>query len=426
MNFTQENKPVTQSRLTPAGGRTLPPVVLLGGESNALAISRLLGRQGVRVYVIAAPDAAVRYSRYCRWLSVPVQGRPEDAWQEFLLGRDAAWLSGAVLLACSDAGIRTIAWSRQKLAARYLLDESDPVAQLDMLDKLSTYRHAQAAGVPTPKFWVAQTRQQIEAARDELVFPLLLKPRLSHVFEQRFGRKHITATSFDQVLAAFDTISDTGIEVMLSEVIPGPDNRLCSYYTYIDEQGACLFDFTKRVIRRYPAGMGTACYHITDWVPEIVPLARKLFAQAGLRGMANVEFKMDDRDGLPKLIECNARFTVPTGFVAASGVDLASLVYNRIVGRPAPDLNTIRQGLRLWDPVRDFWSFLELRSRGELTLWQWLASIMHRQTLPYFAWSDPLPALARLCKPLRRCFGRRTQGQRRGAAAAAPAQTVNG
>ena len=60
--------------------------------------------------------------------------------------------------------------------------------------------------------------------------------------------------------------------------------------------------------RVYPVTSGPGCHHITDWIPELREPALRLFRQAGLRGLANVEFKRDDRDGQLKLIECNARF----------------------------------------------------------------------------------------------------------------------
>ena len=66
-------------------------------------------------------------------------------------------------------------------------------------------------------------------------------------------------------------------------------------------------------------------------------------------------------------------------------------------------------GLRLWDPVRDFESFLELRKRGQLTFRQWAASILHRQTFPCFQWSDPPPPLVRASKPLRGLWGRQVR-----------------
>jgi predicted ATP-grasp superfamily ATP-dependent carboligase len=150
--------------------------------------------------------------------------------------------------------------------------------------------------------------------------------------------------------------------------------------------------------------MGNACYHLTDWNPEVRDVALRLFHWVGLRGLANAEFKRDDRDGQLKLIECNARFTAANCLVARSGFDLAALVYNRLVGRPQPPLATYVRGMRLWDPVRDFQGFLELKRQGQLTARQWIASILHRQTLAYFRWSDPLPSVVRITKPLRQSF----------------------
>src|SRR5438874_8252910 len=126
---------------------------------------------------------------------------------------------------------------------------------------------------------------------------MLVKPRLSHVFAQHFCRKHITVTNFEQLISAFDTAAGAGMHMLLVELIPGGDDHLCSYYTYLDDHGNPLLHFTKRVIRRFPTGMGSGSYHITDWNPQLRELGLKLFRQAGLRGLANVEFKRDDRDG---------------------------------------------------------------------------------------------------------------------------------
>ena len=140
--------------------------------------------------------------------------------------------------------------------------------------------------------------------------------------------------------------------------------------------------------------MGNGCYHVTDWNPEVRDLSLALFRQVGLRGLANVEFKRDERDGRLKLIECNARFTAANCLVARSGFDLAAFVYNRLVGRPQPPLETYARGMRLWDPVRDFQAFLELRRQGRLTFWTWVASVLHRQIVPV------LPSGPTRCRPL--------------------------
>jgi D-aspartate ligase len=374
----------------------LPPVIILGGSANALSVARNLGAEGIKVYVINHATEIVRYSRFCEWIPVSMNGNVSDSWASYLLGPNSNHLQGAVLLACSDDGIELIAKHREKLLERFVLDESDSAAQLCMLNKLCTYQQATAAGVPTPKFWLAETLDQIMNLREELVFPLIVKPVFSHVFTKQFKKKYLLANSFDQLLDVYQTVSKARMKVLLVEMIPGPDDRLCSYYTYLDQNSNPLFSFTKRIIRRYPENMGLATYHITDWNPEVRDVALKLFRHVGLRGLANAEFKRDERDGQLKLIECNARFTAADCLVTASGFNLALFVYNRLVGRPQRRLEKYAVGMRLWDPIRDFSSFRELKKKGRLSFWQWVASLMHPLILPGFRWNDPLPTAAKV------------------------------
>jgi predicted ATP-grasp superfamily ATP-dependent carboligase len=341
-------------------------------------------------------------SRYARACPIRTDLPFIEAAIEFLLGDDAAHLHGAVLLAASDDALETIAFNREALSARYLLDLSNPTAQQAMLDKLTTYKIAQAAGVATPRYWEISSRAEIDACRAELVYPLIVKPVLSHVYQHRFKTKFLVAHDFEELCAAYQIAAEAQIEVMLVEQIPGPDSRLCSYYTYLEEDGRALFDFTKRIIRRYPTNMGLATYHITDRVEGVREPALQLFRAAELRGLANAEFKLDTRDGQLKLIECNARFTAANGLIARAGLDLSSLVYNRLVGLPLPPLEHYRAGLTLWDPFRDFRAYRELSQRGELSFTGWLRSIMRPQMLPGLALTDPQPGLVRMLKRFRK------------------------
>lgn len=385
-------------------GLSSPPVILLGGGANALSIARCLGRRGIAVLAVNEPQAHVCRSRYAR--RIGEAGTTAEGWKDWLLSDASEPWRGSVLMAACDEALALVAEHRPRLEAKFLLDLSNPAAQLAMLNKLATYRAAAAAGVPTPRFWVAPTVDDLQRLRQELVFPLIVKPRLSHVFEARFGQKFFVADNYDELFAACRLVDQAAIETLLVERIAGPDSRLCSYYTYLDESGEPLFDFTKRIIRRWPAGMGGACYHVTDDVPRVRELSLRLFRQVGLRGLANAEFKLDERDGELKLIECNARFTAANGLLADCGLDLASLVYNRLTDRPLPPRSRFRTGRRLWYPLEDVKAFLELRRRRELSFSHWLLSLCHFQTLPYFRWSDPWPSLLAEARRVRRALHR--------------------
>jgi len=382
-----------------------PPAIILGGEANALSIARSLGRAGVASYAINHSRALVRSSRFCSWIDVPrAAPRIEQDWAAYLLGPQSNHLRGAVLLAASDAALELIAGHRQPLSDRFRLDLSNPAAQLCMLNKLCTYEAARQAGVPTPRFWVADDREQLERLKDELVFPLIVKPIISHRYKEKFkGATFARASTFGELLDAFDNTCRAGIKTFLVEMIPGPDDRLCSYYSYLDENGDNLFDYTKRIIRRFPVNMGEGVYHVTDHVPGVKELSLRLCRQVGLRGIVNAEFKLDERDGQLKLMECNGRFTAPDRLLIASGLNLSLFVYERLTGhRPQPPRH-FRPGMRLWYPLRDYMAYRQLRKLGMLSFGQWVRSVLHPQVFPIFCWRDPLPAIAHTS---RRAFSR--------------------
>ena len=58
---------------------SLPPVLILGGEANALSVVRDLGRQGITVYAMGEADSSVQSSRYYNWLDVEIDGTWFDA-----------------------------------------------------------------------------------------------------------------------------------------------------------------------------------------------------------------------------------------------------------------------------------------------------------------------------------------------------------
>lgn len=379
-----------------ATGQTLPPVIIIGGNDNALSLVRAFGRRGIRVFVLNKTGSDVARSRFATPIRLPDYECFETAAASWLTGAESDSHAGSVLLAASDEGLSIIAQHHGILSEKYRLDKCNPVAQQQMLDKLATYILAQEAGVPTPKFWQIGSDDDLLEYRGQFVFPLIVKPVLSHVFQEKFRRKFMVAEDFESLKEAWQVAAEANIDVMLVEKVPGPDSQLCSYYTWLNEDGTTAFDFTKRIVRRFPVNEGLATYHRTDHVDGVKEHAVNLFRHVGLQGLANAEFKLDARDGQLKLIECNARFTAANVLVARAGIDLAGFVYNRLCGLPTPDMSDFHDGITLWDPMRDYRAFRELRQRGELSFLQWVRSVFRWHCFPAADLTDPAPGLGRL------------------------------
>ena len=382
------------------------PVLILDGQENALSMARSFGRRGVPVAVAAGRHCAALRSRYCRWRYATPEGRkPADYWRERLIDDPPAALRGAVLLCGSDAAIEFVAQAHAELSAIYRLDDHDPALHLAMLDKQRTLELGRAAGVGTPRWWQVDTAADLDSLPADIPYPCLIKPLHSHRFQQVFRKKYWLVEDAQQLRVYGQRTLDAELGFMICEQIPGPDTALSSYYTYIDDSGRKLFEFTKRVERRYPYNSGGGTCHATQWLPETAEAGRRFFEGIGFRGLGNVEFKRDPRDGELKLIECNPRYTAAQELVVQAGIDMAWIVYRHLLGHAEPAPSSYREGLRLWYPGRDIWACRELARRGQQALRTWLRTLLRPIVLPYFRLGDPMPGIPMSKTELRARYG---------------------
>jgi D-aspartate ligase len=371
--------------------RAQVPAIVLGGSQNALSVARNLARNGIEVVAVNYRYEAVRFSRYARYIHLD-DGLSLDTWEGFLLGDASDHLRGSVLLACSDEAISIIIKHHAVLSRKFLLEETDPTLRRDLLDKFITYQKADEAGIPTVGYWFVRSREELERRMGEFIFPLIMKPLYSPQ-SQLLKSKAIFIPDRTTLAQRFDVATHLGIDIVLMEYIPGGDQKLCSYYTYLDEHGDPLVHFTKRTLRRFPPQQGEGTYHIVEWVPEAAELGLRFFRHLNFRGLGNIEFKRDERDGKLKIIEVNARFTASDCLIAKSGVNLALIAYNRITRRPQPPVLDYENSLVLCRPMRDALAAWELRRRGELRLSEWIGELRRINQFPFFELRDPLPAL---------------------------------
>lgn len=378
------------------------PVLLLGSQETALAVARGLARRGLRVSVSGPHLGSALRSRHCHAGYGFADSRQSAArWGEMLLGADATRFAGHVVLATSDPAIEFIAHNHAALERRYCLDMPKPGLQLALLDKQRSLELGREAGVGTPGFWPVDSPADLERVARAARYPALVKPIHSHVFMAAFGRKNIAAYDAEDLVRKARPAIEANIRFMVCEMIAGPDSLLSSYYTYLMPGGEALFHFTKRILRRFPANEGGATYHLTEWLPRTAEAGRRFLAGIGFEGLANVEFKLDRRDGELKLIECNARFTAAQALVAWAGVDTAWISYCRATGVEPPRIAGYREQLCSWVPEADFRAYRQLRRQGRLTTAAWLRSLARPKIAPQYDLADPWPGLVHAGRQLR-------------------------
>jgi predicted ATP-grasp superfamily ATP-dependent carboligase len=381
---------------------SFPPVVILGGQQNALAAARSLGARGVSVHTVGEFEGhVVGSSRFVhRGWRTRDPDHPKAEWMQWF---ERGWAPGAVVFPCSDAALEYLATVREPLRALGYrpLEAADDVT-LAMLDKAATYEAAARVGVDVPRTEVVRTIEDVDRVAATFAYPCALKPCSSHRFTLQFGVKAVRVATDEELRKAFARIRPSGLEMLVTEIVPGVDDEYRSYYTYLDDRGEPLFHFTKRKLRQYPPGFGLGTYHDTLWDPEVAELGLRFLSGVGLRGIGNVEFKRDARDGRLKLIECNPRLTAADRLVQAAGTDIPYVAYRRAAGLPVDEPQECRDGVSLWDPGADIRAFLLARAVGDTTTRAWLAGVARPHHLPYFEWRDPMPSVTRTVRRLPR------------------------
>jgi predicted ATP-grasp superfamily ATP-dependent carboligase len=310
-----------------------PALVVDVGWVNGLAAIRSLGRAGIPVLAVDHRQSALGFrSRYARPVVSP-DPQDEEAFVSFLAGLEVD--APAPVFATHDEPLNAIARGAERLGDKFLY----PFPPWEVLARIQTKRGqleaARAAGVPVPRTAYPASEEEARAAGGELGYPVLVKPSSTEGFKRRFGRQAFRCDGPREVAAAFTDAEP--YEPMVQEVVPGGDEELYTLGSYLAADGEALGLFCGRKLRQTPPGVGTCRVGEAVWVEEVVEQGLELLRALEHKGLSQVEFKRDRRDGSFKLMEVNPRLWQWHGLASACGVDLPLIAYRDLTGeRPAP------------------------------------------------------------------------------------------
>jgi D-aspartate ligase len=319
-----------------ARSRDRPPAVVVDvGWVNGLAAIRSLGRAGAPVLAVDhRPWALGLRSRYALPVRSPDPGTDEDGFVALLAELGDALGRPAPIFPTHDAGLNAVARGQGKLGERFLY----PFPPWDTLARIQNKRAqlegASAAGIDMPGTAHPRTAAEALAAADDLGYPVLVKPADPIEFKRRHLRQAFRCETRSELEDAYARAEPH--EPMVQELIPGGDETLYTLGSYLDATGKPLGVFSGRKLRQTPRLVGTCRVGEAVWVQEVVDAGLRLLAAFEYRGLSQVEFKHDPRDGRYKLMEINPRLFQWHGLAAACGVDLPRLAYSDLLGLPHP------------------------------------------------------------------------------------------
>jgi predicted ATP-grasp superfamily ATP-dependent carboligase len=138
-------------------------------------------------------------------------------------------------------------------------------------------------------------------------------------------------------------------------------------------------------------------------VDEAVRNVRRLLAELRYRGVFNIEFKQDERDGTFRIIEVNARPYWLIAHTATAGMDLPWLAYLDAQGLPLPPMEQQVGRYGMYE-VPEISALIRAWVRGRRPEGPIVAPWLRGDHTLLWA-SDPLPGVFDLSRATRRRFG---------------------
>jgi predicted ATP-grasp superfamily ATP-dependent carboligase len=166
--------------------------------------------------------------------------------------------------------------------------------------------------------------------------------------------------------ARYDSVKAFTPEVVVQEMIEGPDTAKLVYLSCYGLTGKRLASCVVREIRTGPIYFGSASVVEPIDDPETDELSHRFLSNIGYAGICELEVKRDTRDGSVKLIEANPRYSGTADAAPYAGVDIGWLHYLDLIG---VEVQSVRQHSRDFRHIclqRDFSSLRSYRKAGLL------------------------------------------------------------
>lgn len=369
--------------------------IVLGGHAQGLGIIRSLGRKGIKVFLVDETTSNIgRFSKYCkRFFCVPGM-KNEHILMKFLMRLSICTKTkGWVIFPTHDATVEILSKNSEKLKKFFRISVPEWKVTNFAINKILTYHLAKKIGIPVAHTYFPRNIDELNKIGSEVEYPIIIKPAVMHRFYAVMKKKVLKANNFKELVKLY-TKACTVIkpeEVMIQEIIPGTSKELYSCGCFF-KQGHLIASCIGQRIRQIPMDFGKATTFAQSVdIPQLRRYSEKLLFEIGYYGLAEVEFKRDERDGLFKLLEINPRSWKWHTLAIKAGADLPYIIYEDLIGKGWSrniECNLNEKWIELISDV--YVAFKEI-IRGHISLGEYINSIKGNIEFAISSREDPLP-----------------------------------
>jgi len=327
------------NRVGPDGDEPEPgDAVVVPGIASPSSVTcvRSLGRRGVAPVVVGGPDpSTAARSKYCRERHVAPSPYDDLSGYRAALERLARRPDVTTVVPLREVDVYLLSRHREAFGEHIATPWPDFETVCRVQDWLQLREAAAAADVPVP-----ETRLLTEW--DDWDRPTVVKSRYSIVVgdEPTVPGMYRFGAGADPDVAAI--VAEMGHVPIVQEHVPGgPEHGFFALY----DDGDPVARFQHRRARSYSYAGGASVYRESVAHADLDGLGSQLLSELDWHGPAMVEFRRDERDGRPKLLEINPRFWGSLALSVHAGVDFPFRFYRLAAGRPPPPTDDYAVGV---------------------------------------------------------------------------------
>jgi len=366
-----------------------------GHWRKSLAAVRTLGRRGIKVTVGESTRLnTAAFSRHCS--RAVVYPSPLTTPSEFVdfVRTELLRHSYQMILPMEDETTELLSLHHSDISALTYLPTVTHDKLLFAQNKDNVLRMAEKQGIPIPKTWFIEDLNRLEQIKDSLPYPVIVKPRKSS------GAVGITcAGNPEDLMRRYSLVHRRFPFPLIQERIPQEGKGYGASFL-MNEDGRSMASFVHKRLREYPVTGGASTLRESVRHDGIRDMALSLLKALDWFGVAMVEFKVDPRDNIPKLMEVNPRFWGSLSLAIESGVDFPYLLYRMSRGEKFKPVENYQIGKRCrWLLPGDILHFIHNPDRMHLqpAFFDFRDSNTAYDILSV---KDPLPVLGRILTPL--------------------------
>lgn len=383
-------------------------IIVLGTGTNALGQIRCAHQAGYICYNFVG-ESNQRFSaksRYCKKITAPDPFRDAERCLSFTLNFIKELPEKPYLYFADDEWMMLVGENEQKFLEISHLVQSSWTELVQLYDKKLLYRIAEKHDIPHPKTIEIESLKDLDKRIDQVHYPCIVKPQLTvnqnEIAEAQIKAYHRTQTfdSKEDAQKWSNMLLNAGIDfpVILQEFIPGGANCLYTLTSYSDKDGNLIAGSVGYKLRQFPPTAGRITSGVLHYDEKLKITAEKFLKTVKFHGVANTEFKYDERDGEYKLMEINARFGAWNYSTLYSGLNLMEIAINDYNGikYDGPQFKKEKDGYIWYNFAQDFGCSVILNKSEQfrnyrLSPIKWWKSLGKHHFEGVWDWKDPMP-----------------------------------